>query len=74
MAQQDARPRAFVLMNQGPGTIVALELSPSGQARFGPDIAWRDTEDYRVDEARAAGFYAAIRRYWPGLPDGALQP
>ena len=23
---------------------------------------------------RADGFYAAIRRYWPGLPDGALAP
>jgi len=21
-----------------------------------------------------ASFYAAIRRYWPGLPDGELQP
>jgi L-2-hydroxyglutarate oxidase LhgO len=29
---------------------------------------------YQVDPARAARFYAAIRRYWPGLPDGALAP
>jgi len=43
-----------------------------GQARFGPDVEWIDHEDYRVDPARAAPFYAAIRRYWPGLPDGAL--
>ena len=27
-----------------------------------------------MEPARADGFYAAIRRYWPGLPDGALQP
>ena len=26
------------------------------------------------DIRRADGFYAAIRRYWPGLPDGALAP
>jgi L-2-hydroxyglutarate oxidase LhgO len=26
-----------------------------------------------VDPARASGFYAQVRRYWPGLPDGALQ-
>jgi len=24
--------------------------------------------------ARGEGFYAAVRRYWPALPDGALQP
>jgi L-2-hydroxyglutarate oxidase LhgO len=27
-----------------------------------------------VDAARAAQFYPAIRTYWPGLPDAALQP
>ena len=30
--------------------------------------------DYDVDPARADSFYAAVRKYWPGLPDGALQP
>ena len=30
--------------------------------------------DYTVDPRRADGFYAAVRRYWPDLPDGALQP
>jgi L-2-hydroxyglutarate oxidase LhgO len=37
-------------------------------------VEWVETEDYDVDLARAAGFYAAIRRYWPGLRDGALVP
>ncbi len=45
-----------------------------GQARFGPDLEFVETEDYRVDPARAAGFEAYIRRFWPGLPDGALTP
>jgi len=27
----------------------------------------------RVVESRAPAFYAAIRRYWPALPDGALR-
>lgn len=27
-----------------------------------------------VDPARAAGFYATVRRFWPDLPDGALVP
>jgi L-2-hydroxyglutarate oxidase LhgO len=45
-----------------------------GQARFGPDLQYVDEIDYRVDPARAAGFYDYIRRFWPGLPDGALVP
>ena len=45
-----------------------------GQARFGPDLQYVEHEDYAVDPARAAGFAAYIRRFWPGLPDEALQP
>ncbi len=45
-----------------------------GQARFGPDLEFVDHEDYSVDPAREAGFAAYIRRFWPGLPDGALSP
>ena len=56
------------------GLGVHLTLDLGGQARFGPDVEWVETIDYGVDPARAEGFYAAIRRYWPGLPDGALQP
>jgi len=61
------------------GLGVHLTLDLAGQARFGPDVEWitPDTPeaiDYRVDPHRADGFYAAIRRYWPDLPDGALQP
>jgi L-2-hydroxyglutarate oxidase LhgO len=45
-----------------------------GQVRFGPDVEWVDAADSDVDATRAAQFYPAIRAYWPGLPDGALQP
>jgi L-2-hydroxyglutarate oxidase LhgO len=45
-----------------------------GQARFGPDLEYVDHEDYRVDPTREAGFAAYIRKFWPGLPDGALSP
>ena len=54
----------------GLGVHVTLDLG--GQARFGPDVEWVDAIDYAVDPRRAERFYAAIRRYWPGLPDGAL--
>jgi L-2-hydroxyglutarate oxidase LhgO len=46
----------------------------AGQGRFGPDTEWIDGIDYTVDPQRGARFYAAIRKYWPKLPDGALQP
>jgi L-2-hydroxyglutarate oxidase LhgO len=45
-----------------------------GQAVFGPDLAYVETEDYTVDPARAAGFYDYVRHFWPALPDGALSP
>lgn len=61
------------------GLGVHLTLDLAGQARFGPDVQWLEPDahggfDYRVDPARAEGFAASIRRYWPALPEGALQP
>ena len=56
----------------GLGVHVTLDLG--GRARFGPDVEWVDSIDYTVDPSRAERFYAAIRRYWPRLPDGALEP
>ncbi|MGZ9114666.1 MAG: NAD(P)/FAD-dependent oxidoreductase, partial [Brevundimonas sp.] len=43
-----------------------------GQAVFGPDLVYVETEDYSVDPAKAAEFENYVRRFWPGLPDGAL--
>ncbi|WP_395647437.1 NAD(P)/FAD-dependent oxidoreductase [Terricaulis sp.] len=45
-----------------------------GIARFGPDLEFVATENYAVDPTRAASFYETVRRFWPGLPDGALAP
>jgi L-2-hydroxyglutarate oxidase LhgO len=56
------------------GLGVHLTLDLGGQARFGPDVEWVDHEDYDVDPRRAERFYGEVRKYWPGLPDGALQP
>ncbi len=56
------------------GLGVHLTLDLAGQARFGPDVEWVDKPDYGVDPTRAERFYRAIRRYWPGLPDGVLHP
>ena len=53
---------------------VTIDLG--GQVKFGPDFAWIDRIDYMFDDSpeHEAAFYKAIRRYYPGLKDGALQP
>ncbi|WP_137893997.1 NAD(P)/FAD-dependent oxidoreductase [Ramlibacter sp. 2FC] len=57
------------------GLGVHLTLDLGGQAKFGPDVQWVDRpDDLVVDPARGQAFYAEVRRYWPGLPDGALLP
>jgi L-2-hydroxyglutarate oxidase LhgO len=56
------------------GLGVHLTLDLGGQARFGPDVEWVESPDYVVDPARGEVFYAAIRDYWPDLPDNALHP
>ena len=56
------------------GLGVHLTIDLAGQARFGPDVEWVDDLNYDVDPRRADSFYAAVRRYWPALKDGALVP
>lgn len=61
----------------GLGIHATLDLG--NQLRFGPDVEYLDTDslsdsDYAVELERAAHFYPAIRRYFPGLPDNSLQP
>jgi L-2-hydroxyglutarate oxidase LhgO len=53
------------------GVHVTVDLG--GQVKFGPDFSWIDRIDYRFDESREAAFYEAIRCYYPGLKEGALQ-
>jgi len=58
-----------------PGALgVHYKRDLGGQAHFGPDLEYVTAEDYDVSTERAQGFYAYIRRFWPGLPDGALSP
>ena len=59
------------------GLHLAIDLG--GRTRLGPDAEWLPDGagppfDYEVDPARAAHFYAQVRRYWPGLKDDALSP
>ncbi len=56
----------------GLGVHITIDLG--GQARFGPDVEPISEENYIVDPSRSADFYAAVRSYWPGLPDDSLAP
>ncbi len=72
--------RLIYPLPQTAGLGVHLTLDLAGQARFGPDVEWLgDVEspaqlEYEVDPVRSEVFYAAVRSYWPGLPDNSLQP
>ena len=61
-------------MPEAAGLGVHVTIDMGGQCRFGPDTEWIETIDYDVDPRRADVFYDAVRRYWPGLQDGALEP
>lgn len=71
--------RLIYPLPEADGLGVHLTVDLSGRARFGPDVEWLDAQwiqapDYRVDESRREAFETAVRHYWPGLPDNALQP
>lgn len=55
------------------GIHVTLDLG--GQCKFGPDVSgWPATPDYAFEDGLEDQFYRAVRRYYPDLLDGALQP
>lgn len=56
------------------GLGVHLTLDLQGGMRFGPDVEWIDSIDYRTDVSRAARFASEIRKYWPALPEDQLRP
>lgn len=62
------------------GLGVHLTLDLAGQAKFGPDVQWLDSNtdpdhlDFEVEPSRQTAFEASIRSYWPALPPEALVP
>ncbi|XP_062224345.1 L-2-hydroxyglutarate dehydrogenase, mitochondrial [Phragmites australis] len=67
----------------GIGVHVTLDLN--GLVRFGPDVEWIDSGmdpvscflnrfDYSVNPTTCSKFYPVIRKYFPNLKDGSLEP
>lgn len=56
----------------GLGVHATLDLG--GQVRFGPDVAWTQSLDYRVDESLCEEFSYAIKRYFPSIDKKKLSP
>ncbi|OWM73125.1 hypothetical protein CDL15_Pgr001239 [Punica granatum] len=58
----------------GIGVHVTLDLN--GQVKFGPDVEWINGVDDVSSflNSRAERFYPAIRKYYPNLKDGSLEP
>ena len=56
------------------GLGIHLTLDLAGRARFGPDVAWVEEEDYGFDDSARARFVDAIGRYFPDLDPSRLQP
>ena len=63
----------------GLGVHATIDWS-GNSVKFGPDVEWfppdatPDSLDLTPDPTRGDAFYAAIRKYWPDLPDDALVP
>ncbi|GAB4851826.1 L-2-hydroxyglutarate dehydrogenase, mitochondrial [Ancistrocladus abbreviatus] len=66
----------------GLGVHVTVDLD--GQVKFGPDVEWiggvndissfMNEFDYSVSSDREKRFYPEIRKYYPNLQDGSLEP
>jgi L-2-hydroxyglutarate oxidase LhgO len=74
LARRSPFSRLIYPMPDGAWLGVHATLDLGGRCRFGPDLHWVDTLDYDVDDHALPDFYASVRRWWPGLPDGSLQP
>ena len=75
LSQRAPFSRLIYPVPEAAGLGVHLTLDLSGQARFGPDVEWVSSpDDLVVDASRSKAFYAEVRKYWPGLADGALVP
>jgi L-2-hydroxyglutarate oxidase LhgO len=53
---------------------VHLGFDSAGRSRFGPDVRWQETPDYRFDDSLRESFIEGLRAWWPGLDPARLSP
>jgi L-2-hydroxyglutarate oxidase LhgO len=56
------------------GLGIHLTLDLAGNVRFGPDVEWINTIDYKVESTRAKAFLKAISNYLPSIDSDLLIP
>jgi len=56
------------------GLGIHATLDQAGQLRFGPDARYCERVDYQFDVGSKVVFARSIRRWYPGLDEGRLQP
>ncbi len=75
LSGQSPFKRLIYPVPESAGLGVHLTLDMGGQTKFGPDVEWVQSPDHlQVDARRGDAFYAEVRKYWPQLKDGALEP
>ncbi len=58
----------------GAGLGVHATIDLGGQVKFGPDVEYVESLDYKVSEERRSLYYQAIGRYFPALKESELVP
>ena len=58
----------------GAGLGIHATIDLGGQVKFGPDIEYVTEANFEVTAAALPAYYRAIRRYFPGLRSGSLNP
>lgn len=56
------------------GLGIHATLNMRGEVRFGPDVFWQNHLDYTFEVGREKIFYENIRKYYPMLKEGMLEP
>ena len=56
------------------GLGIHVTLDMGGQARFGPDVEWRDALEYSFNGSKRAAFVTSIKKYFPALDETRLVP
>ncbi len=58
--------------HEGLGVHATIDMG--GRVRFGPDVEYVESIDYRVDEGKGDAFYESILKYLPGITRESLSP